>query len=65
MSTLTIAIPDNELTRINEKANRLGVTTEELLQLSLKVLISQHDTHFKHTLHYVLQKNAELYKRLV
>ncbi|OQY46365.1 MAG: DNA-binding protein [Anaerolineaceae bacterium 4572_78] len=64
MSTLTIAVPDNDLAKIKNKANRMGISVEELMKLSLKMLIVQPDNRFKQSLDYVLNKNTELYQRL-
>lgn len=64
MSTLTITVPDNDFIVIKDKANRLGISVEDLMKLNLKMLVAQPDNHFKQTLRYVLEKNAELYQRL-
>jgi len=64
MSTVTITIPDNDLIAITNKANRLGISVEELIKLNLKMLVAQPDNNFKQSIDYVLQKNKELYKRL-
>src|SRR6266704_5752660 len=63
MTTITISIPDDHLKRLQEIADRLGITLEELLRAGIEQLLSQHET-FQNAVDYVLTKNAELYRRL-
>jgi antitoxin FitA len=64
MSTITIALPDDSVIRLQEKASRLGVSVEDLVLASVDDLLSQPDEAFKRAVDYVLQKNADLYQRL-
>lgn len=64
MSAITIAIPDEHLARLEKIAARLGVSTEELVRLSIEELIARPDEQFERAVDYVLKKNAELYRRL-
>src|SRR6266704_539228 len=63
MTTITISIPDGHLKRLQEIADRLGITLEERLRAGIEKLLSQHET-FQNAVDYVLTKNAELYRRL-
>jgi antitoxin FitA len=64
MTTLTIALPDEQLQKLKEITTRLNVTPEELERIGVEELIARPETEFQNSVNYVLEKNAELYKRL-
>ncbi len=64
MSTITIAIPDERLRQLQEAARRLGVSPEDLVRVSIEDLLAGSDEKFKSAADRVLEKNAELYRRL-
>jgi antitoxin FitA len=64
MTTITIALPEDSVIRLQEKASRLGMSVEDLVLASVDDLLSQPDEAFKRAVDYVLQKNADLYQRL-
>ena len=64
MSTITIAIPDERMLQLQEAAARLGVSPEDLVRVSVEELLAQPDDKFEQAVNYVLEKNAELYRRL-
>ena len=65
MTTITIALPDDHLLKLKEKAAQLGLSPEELVRFSIEELLTRPaDEAFKQAVTYVLQKNAELYRRL-
>ena len=64
MSNITITIPDIQLTRLQEKADRLGIPLTDLVLLSIEEILLRPDEDFHKAADYVLQKNAELYRRL-
>ena len=64
MSTITIALPDDRLARLQEIAARLNVTPEDLARVGIEELLSRPEDAFQGAADYVLQKNAELYRRL-
>lgn len=64
MSTITIAIPDERLRQLQEAAERLGVTPEDLVRVSIEDLLAGSDEKFQTAAARVLEKNAELYRRL-
>ena len=64
MTTITIAIPDDRLSRLKEIAARFSVTPEDLVRVSIEELLSRPEESFREAVDYVLQKNAELYRRL-
>jgi predicted transcriptional regulator len=64
MSNITIALPDDRLTKLKELAARLHITPEELVRVSIEELIARPEETFRQAVQYVLTKNAELYQRL-
>jgi hypothetical protein len=62
--TITITLPDDRLLKLKERATRLSVSPEELVRVSIEELLSRPDEAFQRAVNYVLEKNAELYRRL-
>ena len=64
MSTITVAIPEERLVKLNEMARQLGVGPEELVRVSIEELLTRPEADFEQAVDYVLTKNTELYRRL-
>ncbi|MDF5712950.1 MAG: DNA-binding protein [Rhizonema sp. NSF051] len=64
MAVITINITEQQLQKLQELAQKLGISTEELLSASLEDLLNSPKKDFKDAASYVLRKNAELYHRL-
>lgn len=64
MTTLTISLPDDRLQKLKEIAMRLNIAPEELVRISIEELLTRPEEEFQRVLDYVLNKNAELYRRL-
>ena len=64
MTSITIAIPDERLLKLNELAARFHVTPEELVRVSVEEILTRSEEDFQRAASYVLKKNAELYQRL-
>jgi hypothetical protein len=64
MKTLELKLPEQTAVKLSEAAERLKVSPEELLILSLEEKLAQLDAQFQSASDYVLNKNEELYKRL-
>ncbi len=64
MSTISITLSDEQLIKLREIASRFQLTTEELVRISIEDLLSHPEEEFREALKYVVQKNAELYRRL-
>jgi predicted transglutaminase-like cysteine proteinase len=64
MSTLTISLSEDRLTRLQEIASRFNVRAEDLARVGIEELLRQPDETFKQAAEYILSKNAELYRRL-
>jgi hypothetical protein len=64
MSTITVALPEKRLVKLNELARQLGVAPEDLVRVSIEELLARPEADFEQAVDYVLTKNAELYRRL-
>ena len=64
MDTITIALPDDRLLELKERATRFSISPEELVRVSIEELLTRPDEAFQTAVDYVLKKNAELYRRL-
>ncbi|MCP9468976.1 MAG: hypothetical protein NNA31_03135 [Nitrospira sp.] len=64
MTTITIALSDDRLQKLQQIATLLQVAPEELVRISVEELLSRPEEEFRKALEHVLQKNAELYQRL-
>jgi predicted transcriptional regulator len=61
--TFEVHVGDDLASRIEHAANARGVTVEELVQISVEEMI-ERDAQFESAAVRVLEKNAELYRRL-
>ena len=64
VTTFTIRISEPEASELEALARDAGVTPEELLQRSVESWLSRDGGDFDEAAAYVLEKNAELYRRL-
>ena len=64
MTTLTIDLREDQVHKLEQLAERYQVAPEELVQLSIDELLSRPQDDFEQMLTYLLQKNADLYRRL-
>lgn len=64
METLEVQLSEPTISKLKEAAERLNISPEELMILSLEEKLAQLDGEFQRATEYVLTKNAELYKRL-
>ena len=64
MTTITIPLSDERLAQLRTWAEQAGLTPEEFLRRRVEHLLDRPDEPFRQAAAYVLQKNAELYRRL-
>ncbi|MFN2510116.1 MAG: DNA-binding protein [Pyrinomonadaceae bacterium] len=64
MKTLEVQLPEQTASKLEEAAERLNVSPEQLLVMSVEEKLAQLDAEFRDSSDYVLKKNAELYGRL-
>ena len=64
MTTITISLPADHLQKLREVAAQYRVAPEDLVRASIEELLAQPEEEFKRALEHVLDKNAELYRRL-
>ena len=64
MAMLTISLSDEELQRLETLGKREGLTVEQIVHLGINDFIGQPDDAFRAAAKRVMEKNAELYRRL-
>ena len=64
MTNLKITIPDRQLSQLEQAAEKIGVSMEDLVRVSINELLAKRDKEFEQAVRYVLRKNAKLYRRL-
>ncbi len=64
MNTITITLSDERLLKLKEMANEAGVAPEGLLRANVEDWLARPKPEFLQAAAYVLNKNAELYRRL-
>lgn len=64
MTTMTIPISDERVERLQSLAQQAGLPPEEFLRLRVDSLLDQLSDEFNQAADQVIQKNAELYRRL-
>ena len=64
MKGLELQLPEETTSKLQEAAQRLRVSSEELSILSMEEKLAQLDDEFRRFAECALQKNADLYQRL-
>ncbi len=64
MTVLSIPLPEDRLAKLRELARAAGLSPEELVRARLEEWLSEPGDDFARAARYVLEKNAELYRRL-
>lgn len=64
MKVLELNLTEPTITKLQEAAERLSLSPEEFAILSLEEKLGELDDQFRKASDYVVDKNAELYKRL-
>lgn len=64
MKVLELQLPEQTASKLQEAAERLSVSPEQLSILSIEEKLAQFEDEFRRSAQYTLQKNADLYRRL-
>jgi hypothetical protein len=64
VNTITITLPDEQLAELERLAADFQLPPEELARIGIEELLARPDTLFQKAVEHVLEKNAELYRRL-
>ncbi len=64
MSQITINLTEDKIKQIQEIADKVGLSTEQLLEIKINDWLKENKPDFERAANYVLEKNSELYKRL-
>lgn len=62
--TLNLELDEQQARRLEEVARRLNVSMHDLAKAAINELLAKPESDFERAAAHVLQKNAELYKRL-
>lgn len=62
---ITVQLNEQESQRLQELARELQVDPQELAIVAINDLASRSDDDFEQAIQHVLEKNRELYRRLV
>ena len=62
--SITVTLSAEQIARLKELASRYGVPLEELARAGIEDLLARPDDAFEKAVERILQKNAELYRRL-
>ena len=57
-------LPPAQAEKLQEVANRLGLSPSELARAALTTLLAERDEDFSTAADRILRKNSELYRRL-
>lgn len=64
MTTIAIPLSEDRLAQLRIWAEQAGLHPEEYLRRRVEQLLDRPDEQFREAAAYVLEKNAELYRRL-
>jgi hypothetical protein len=64
MATITVPLTDEQLQQLRQMAERAAISEEELAGACIEEMLNRSRRDFADAAKYVLQKNAELYRRL-
>ena len=64
MTLMSIALEDEQIARLRMLAEEVGLPADEYLTLKVVELLGEPPIPFEDAAEYVLEKNAELYRRL-
>ena len=64
MTMIAIPVSDERLAQLRTWAEQAGLSPEEFLRRRVDQILKSPDEQFREAAAYVLQKNAELYRRL-
>jgi len=64
MKVLELQLPEQTASKLQEAAEGLSVSPEQLSILSIEEKLAQLEEDFRRSAEYALQKNADLYRRL-
>jgi antitoxin FitA len=64
MAAISVTLSDEQMRKLEQTAQRLNLSVEDLVLFSIDDLLSRPDEAFLQAVESVLHKNAELYRRL-
>jgi predicted transcriptional regulator len=64
MVSITVDIPDEQFQRLQQLAQEIHISPEDLLRANIEDWLACPNKKFAEAASYVIKKNAELYRRV-
>ncbi len=64
MQTITIKIDDEKKSKLQEKADKIGIKIEDFINITLDDFLYENETDLENKINYIFKKNNDLYERL-
>ncbi len=64
MQTITIKIDDEKRSKLQKKADKIGIKIEDFINITLDDFLYENETDLENKINYIFNKNNELYERL-
>jgi hypothetical protein len=64
MESVVVNLPDQLAVKVKEAASKIGISPEDFIKSGVEEKLLLLDSDFRNAIEYVLNKNAELYRRL-
>jgi len=64
MPHVTIPITEEQMARLKDLAQKVGLAPEQLLEAGVEDFLGRHDDEFTRMADFIITKNTELYRRL-
>lgn len=64
MESVFVNLPDKLAVKVKEAAGKIGISPEEFIKSGVEEKLLLLDSDFRNAIEHVLNKNAELYRRL-
>jgi hypothetical protein len=65
MEPVIVNLSDQLAIKVKEAASKIGISPEEFIKSGVEEKLLLLDSDFRNAIEHVLNKNAELYRRLV
>lgn len=64
MESVVVNLPDQLAVKVKEAASKIGISPEDFIKSGVEEKLLLLDSDFRNAIEHVLNKNAELYRRL-
>jgi len=64
MQTITIKIDDEKKSKLQKKADKIGIKIEDFINITLDDFLYENEPDIENKINYIFKKNNDLYERL-